>query len=265
MKKSVVILCLLIVLGGVYYFIKNNKLKINDTNNVEIVKNEDQLVDDNIFNSGNNSLVEKNTLLKAGSITLISPIDNQKFKSGSSIEVKYKLSQQVKFGTIIVGPSESCTHMIDEKEKIGDHSFICKLPEQVGEIKIGLQEIIYSPSVKEEKAGGKLFLVASSNISVKDIEYYPESVFIMVNPRNLELGSTLSFKVAYSDGTKKDVNISDFGFNISDISYAEITRKNGTHLTIRGKKEGETSLSVSYQGIKKVIPINIFPEDTSMQ
>ncbi|MBP6857696.1 MAG: hypothetical protein KBC11_00650 [Candidatus Pacebacteria bacterium] len=263
MKKVIAGLCLVVILGGGYYFLKNNEIKTEEIIKVDDINKEDISKE---VNTSKDSLTEqKGTLLKAGSITLISPIDNQKFTSGSSIEVKYKLSQQVKFGTIIIGPSESCTHMINEEEGIGEHSFTCNLSDQIGEIKIGLQELIYSPGVKEEKAQGKLILVASNNISVKDIEYYPESVFIMTNTRNLELGSTLSFKVVYSDGTKKDVNTSDFNFKISDSSYAEITRKNGTSLTIRGKKEGETTLSVSYQGINKIIPINIYPEDTSMQ
>lgn len=212
-----------------------------------------------------NVTVTGDTALSAGSIRLISPQNNQTFISGSKITVKYELLAPVKFGVIFIG-SGSCTHMINDQEKIGVHSLDCILPQTVGVLKIGLLEIIYSAKPETKEANGQITLVASSSVSVKDIEYYPESpIFISASPQVRQDGY-IAFKVLYNDGTKKEVDATNFTLAFADPTMVSIfgTSRMGT-VYLDGKKVGSTQLTVSYAGVKKVIPIEVFPADNTIQ
>ncbi len=205
-----------------------------------------------------------NNILQAGSIRLISPHNNQTIISGSKITVKYELLAPVKFGTILIGTN--CTHMIDDQVKVGQHSFDCTLPQLVGITKMGIQEILYSPTVEEKTANGQLSLVAGNSISVKDIEYYPEGPIVLPASSKAKEDGYIAFKILYSDGTKKEVDASDFTITFADPTIASMFGKsNKGTIYLDGKKIGSTEMTVRYKGTQKTIPIEVFPHDNTIE
>ena len=260
MKKILIVLLVLLVFCSLFYFLKNNSINILDKPSPQIENIKTQVSE---TTKTENNIQTNPNILQAGSIRLIEPFDGQKLISGSKISVQYEILGPIKFGSILI--SKDCNHTINLQENIGKHSFDCTLPKTIGNLKIGIQEMIYSPKVESKEANGNLTLIESNDLSVKDILYYPEQIFMDATPKKQNDGY-VSFKVLYSDGTKNQVDTSLFDIHIKDESVASIFGKsNGGIVSLDGKKEGQTQMIVNYKGINKIIPIEVYPHDDSLQ
>ncbi|MBP6884716.1 MAG: hypothetical protein KBC17_02735 [Candidatus Pacebacteria bacterium] len=203
------------------------------------------------------------SMLQAGSIKLIYPLNNEELNAGSKLTVKYELTAFVKVGAISIA-GETCLHSISEK-KVGAYSFDCILPKKVSTLKISIFEMIYSPALDSKSVSGDIKIIAPKNLTVKDIKFYPESIFVMASPSDRQDGY-ISFSVVYSDGSKAEVDASEFIISIADTSVVSIFGKpNGAIVSLNGKKVGKTQMNLSYKGVKKVIPIEVFPNDDTIQ
>lgn len=264
MKRILILTVGIVVVVGLILFLKNKDIvaPYNAQQQVNTVSETDTR--DVASGGTKNSIELDNNVLQAGSIKLISPSNGQTMTSGAKITVQYELLAPVKFGMVLIG--SDCTHSINDQERIGIHSFECVLPQSVGSIKIGLQEIIYSPTVEAKNANGQLSLVSSNTVSVKDIEYYPESpIFISASPQ-IKQDGYIAFKVLYSDGTKKEVDAKNFTLTFADPAMVSTfgTPRMGT-VYLDGKKVGNTQVTVRYGGLQKVIPIEVFPHDDTIE
>lgn len=214
------------------------------------------------------SSVTANSTLQAGSIKLISPKNNQTFTSGSTIDVQYELTNPIFYGVIVIGgdmqEGKQCYHTIDHDTLIGIHSFQCTLPNTVNTIKIGISELLNTSNADSKNVYGQLSLVAPANLKVKDIEYYPEeTIFVEASPQIRQDGN-IDFTVVYNDGSKRKVDVSGFSAKIADTSIVTLFGTSSrSSLYFDGKKVGKTTLTVSYKGITKLIPIETYPYDDS--
>jgi hypothetical protein len=267
MKKTLILIIIVCIATGLFFFLKK-KDGINSLNSPQQVNTVSEIGAKNVQSEETKNSAElknnTNTLLQAGSIKLISPFNGQTIISGSNITVQYELLAPVKFGTIIIGPD--CTHLINDQEKVGKYSFECTIPQLVGSFKIGIQELIYSPTVEAKNADGQLTLVSANNISVKDFEYYPESPILIQASPQVQDDGYIAFRVLYSDGTKKEVDATNFTFTFADPTMVSIfgAPREGT-VYLDGKKVGKTQVVVKYAGIQKVIPIEVIPYDDTME
>ncbi len=262
---TLVVVLVVIIVGYIIFNRSNTTSIFGDKNISNLSNNQNQQNSKIPAEILNQTEVSQGSFLNTNSIKLISPKDSQEFVSGSKITVEYELNAIVKSGVIRIGGSDSCAHMINEQENVGMHSFECTLPKQVGSLKIEVNEISFYPKINNENVIGQIILITGNTLTVKDIEYYPKKIIIMANPQGKQSGY-VDFSVVYSDGTNMKVDASNFNINITDSSIVSVLGSpNGSKIYLTGNGIGNTEMTVIYQGIKKIIPITVFPNDNSIR
>ncbi|WP_168118525.1 stalk domain-containing protein [Paenibacillus sp. HB172176] len=101
--------------------------------------------------------------------------------------------------------------------------------------------------------GDEIFVLDAKNLSIQliDIQIDPEEVTVGVNEKTV-----LKLQGIYSDGSKKALQMESVKWTIKDFYVAEMKDN-----TLYGTNKGETTLSVSYNGLTDSIDVNV--TDTS--
>lgn len=188
---------------------------------------------------------------QVGSIKILSPTKDQNVEAGSTLVVKYELTEETKYGVILA--TENCVETIQNKSK-GAYSFECKIDsEKLGAGKIGIFDSLSTEPLENSTFSYKV--IAPVNAKPTAIVTYPEDPFIGIIGND---STYIAVSIKYSDGITRDIPFTYLTYFLDDpslLSWVHLGENYAQHF--QGNKGGKTTLHLKYQNLSKDVLINV--------
>jgi len=202
--------------------------------------------------------ISNSAYIHAGSIRLLSPLDNGGLVAGAKITAEYELTAPVTYGTISLIPN-TCTKVI-ENGIPGKYTFTCDVPVYIGREPVLIQEMKYKKDTAPKATNdfGSIRIIAPANVTPKSIVHYPEGKVLIPYPGTSDTRGYVELRVLYSDNVLRKVSAAEFKYSFGDPTIAAMSNFfQDSFAYINGKKEGTTNITATYGAISTTIPIQV--------
>lgn len=186
-----------------------------------------------------------------GKVTISNPITNSVFTPGQQIPINVSSTGTINHLTIIEGNPFLGVTLTDTA--VSSASCNYTIPQNaIGRILI--------TAVGSDNTGivgyDTVSIIINVTAQLDSITCYPNEIVVSVNEK-----ASLSLTGYFKDGIQRNLqSINNVQFLITDTTIASCQ----SSYIVYGKRIDSTTLSVSYKGITKIIPVYVFPEDTSI-
>lgn len=240
--------------GGIYFYLKNHT-------SYDLLKKDNNQTDSSYIQTNN--------------IRILYPTIGTKVQSGSTLEVKYEVLNDITENTdfssdaqqVVILVSDKCGDSFQSRTK-GVYTFSCSNIgiSQTGPLTINIIEGARSAQEQPVIVSGQIQIVSSSNS--KPLEIISDGsleVYVPVGSQSDEnvAGSSLDFQVKFSDGVTRNVPFTDFTYSFDDPTLVRFYPAGAKIPAFIGNRVGKTILHLQYQGIKKDISISTVPDATT--
>lgn len=217
--------------------------------------------------------------LQTNNIKILYPLIGTKIESGSKLEVKYEVLNDITSNPnfsavtpqVVILINDKCGDSFQSKPK-GVYTFSCTDigAKQIGPLSMTIIEVARSAQEQPIIAMGKIEIVAPVGSNVKPLEIITESlleVYVPVGSESDEnvAASSLNPQIRFSDGVTRDVPFTDFTYSFDDPTLVRFYSTGAKVPVFIGNRVGKTILHLQYQGIKKDISIRTVPDATTLE
>jgi len=210
--------------------------------------------------------IDSEKLETVASVVLLSPVNDEKVISGSTITGRYKVTGNNVKGLILLG---GCIENIENKLE-GEYTFECKIDDKkLGPIKALAIDINSKTSEADaEKNTINLKVVAPSNIKPVEITWtgdrgtkvdYDDPIF---NDFVGMIGNDSNYiapSIKYNDGSIRAIPFNYLKYTINDPSLISFIGLDSVNYVAHfmPNKSGKAIITLEYEGIKRYLSIDI--------